>query len=193
MELYRTLKLNKLKIGTEQLQQCTFQKGDLLLGLLHFPLYSISNVYSYCSHSLYSNHEAGKNTFYRFKNNSRINWRSIVKSCNRALFKQIEGAATQSDGSAKCLIIDDTDFAKSTYKTEHVGRIWSHVKHVHILGFKGLFLGYWDGKSFFAMNFSLHNEKGKNKKKPFGLTAKQKKKQLTKKREKGSCGKRWEC
>lgn len=192
MELYRTLKLDKLKIGAEQVPQCTFKKGDLLLGLLLFPLYSIPNVYRYCSHSLTGSLEAGKNTFYRFKNNPCINWRFIVKNCNRALFRQIEGAAAQGEGSAKCLIIDDTDFEKSTYKSEHVGKIWSHVKHGHILGLKGLFLGYWDGKSFFSLDFSLHKEKGKNKKKPFGLTAKQKKKQFTKKREKGSCGKRRE-
>jgi len=49
-----------------------------------------------------------------------------------------------------------------------------------------LFPGYWDGKSFFSLDFSLHKEKGKNKKKPFGLTVKQRKKQFSKQREKGS-------
>ncbi len=192
MELYRTLKLDKLKIGSTEKPQSTFQKGDLLLGLLLFPLYSIPNVYSYCNHSLGKSLEARKNTFYRFKNDFRINWRSIVRSCNRALFKQIEGAVPQNGGLVKCLIIDDTDFEKSTYRTEHVGKIWSHVKHCRFFGFKGLFLGYWDGKSFFSLDFSLHKEKGKNKKKPFGLAPKQKKKQFSKKREKGSCGNRRE-
>ena len=37
-----------------------------------------------------------------------------------------------------------------------VGRIWSHVSNSSILGFKGLFLGYHDGKSFFSLDFSLH-------------------------------------
>jgi len=192
MELYRTLNLDKLKIGTGQVPQSTFHKGDLLLGLLLFPIYSIPNVYRYCNHSLSNSLEARKNTFYRFKNDSGINWRSIVKSCNRALFKQIERTAPKQGGLVKCLIIDDTDFEKSTYKTEHMGKIWSHVKHGRFFGFKGLFMGYWDGKSFFSLDFSLHKEKGKDKKKPFGLTAKQKKKQFSKKREKGSCGYRRE-
>ncbi len=51
-----------------------------------------------------------------------------------------------------------------------------------------MFLGYWDGKSFFSLDFSLHNEKGKNKKKPFGLSPRQQKKQYVKKREKNSSG-----
>ena len=44
MELYRVLKLDKLKIGTGQVPQSIFHKGDLLLGLLLFPIYSIPNV-----------------------------------------------------------------------------------------------------------------------------------------------------
>jgi hypothetical protein len=88
----------------------------------------------------------------------------------------------------KCLIIDDTDFEKSTYRAEHVGKIWSHVKHCRFWGFKGLFLGFWDGKSFFSLDCSLHKEKGKNEKMPYGLTAKQRKAQYSKKRERTSVG-----
>lgn len=188
MELYKTLNLHRLQIGQKEMPQSTFQKGDILLSLLLFPLYSIPNVFSYTRHSLKQNIEAGKNTFYRLKNDPQINWRSIVLKCNNSLFKQIERCSTTQADSPKCLIIDDTDFEKSTYKTEHVSKIWSHVKHSRFFGFKGLFLGYWDGKSFFALDFSLHKEKGKDKKKPFGLKAKQKKKQYSKKREKGSMG-----
>lgn len=188
MELYKGLKLDRLQIGAENLPQSTYKKGDLLLGLLLLPLYSIPNVYSYTRHSLSESIEAQKNTFYRFKNDFRINWRAIVVKCNRALFKQIKEPTTQPNDIIKCLIIDDTDFEKTTYKTEHVGKIWSHVKHSRIFGFKGLFLGYWDGKSFFSLDFSLHKEKGKNKKKPYGLTPKQKKKQYVKKRQKDSPG-----
>lgn len=187
MELYKALKLNKLQIGAKEKPQSTFRKGDLLLGLLLFPLHSIANVYSYCKHPFSSTLEAKKNTFYRFKNDSDINWRSIVSRCNRALFRELP-ASTSQGNPPKCLIIDDTDFEKSTYRTEHVSKIWSHVKHTRFFGFKGLFLGYWDGKSFFSLDFSLHKEKGKDKKKPFGLTVKQRKKQFSKQRAKGSNG-----
>lgn len=188
MELYRTLNLHRLQLGQQEMPQSTFRKGDLLLGLLLFPIYSISNVYSYSSHQLSKTIEAHKNTFYRFKNDSHINWRSVVSKCNKVLFAKIKGDSGNIDTSIKCLILDDTDFEKSTYKTEHISKIWSHVKHSRLFGFKGLFLGFWDGKSFFALDFSLHKEKGKDKKKPFGLTAKQRKKQFTKKRAKDSYG-----
>ena len=52
-----------------------------------------------------------------------------------------------------------------------------------------LLITYWDGKSFFSLDFSLHEEKDKNQKKPYGLTTKQRNKQYSnsKQREKNSC------
>ncbi|MCT4601390.1 MAG: transposase [Marinifilum sp.] len=188
MELYRSLHLHRLQLGQLEMPQSTFRKGDLLLGLLLFPIYSIPNVYNYSKHELHKTLEAHKNTFYRFKNDYRINWRSVLSKCNKTLFAQIDEASDKCDEAVRCLIIDDTDFEKSTYKTEHISKIWSHVNHRRLFGFKGLFLGLWDGKSFFTLDFSLHKEKGRNKKKPFGLSVKQRKKQFSKKREKGSCG-----
>ncbi len=188
MELYKLLNLQRLQLGQKEMPRHNYRKSDLLLGLLLFPIYSIPNVYSYSSHYLRKTFEAQKNTFYRFKNDCRINWRSVVSKCNKALFAQIERSSSVQQGAARCLIIDDTDFEKSTYKTEHISKIWSHVKHSRLFGYKGLFIGLWDGKSFFLLDFSLHKEKGKNKKKPYGLTAKQRKKQFSKTRDKGSSG-----
>ena len=192
MELYRSLKLNKLNFGLKQAEQSQYAKSDILLCLLLFPVFSIKNVHGYCRHSLSALLEARKNTFYRFKNNCHINWRNLVKSCNKLLFKRVSELGAKSPQSPKCLIIDDTDFEKTTYKTEHVSKIWSHVRHTHFFGFKGLFLCLWDGKSLFSLNFSLHKEKGGNKKKPYGLSAKQKKKQFTKKRAGNTPGKKRE-
>lgn len=194
MELYKALKLNRLKIGLEVPPQTQYHRGDLLLGLLLLPLYSIANVHSYTQHALKDTLEAGKNTFYRLKNNGWINWRTIIDKCNGRLFKQLDKSdlQEQEEKGVKCLIVDDTDFEKSTYKTEHVGKLWSHVKHHWFWGFKGLFLGYWDGASFFGLDFSMHKERGKNKKKLYGLEAKQRKKQFRKKRDTGSYGKKRE-
>ncbi len=188
MELYSTLNLHRLQIGQHEMPQSTYRKGDLLLGLLLFPIYPISNIYNYSHHQISKTLEAQKNTFYRFKNDCHNNWRAVVSKCNKALLSKIEKGTKRDNPLEKCLILDDTDFEKSTYKTEHISKIWSHVKHSRFFGFKGLFLGLWDGKSFFALDFSLHKEKGKDKKKTFGLTAKQRKKQFSKQREKGSHG-----
>ncbi|QZT35756.1 hypothetical protein K5X82_10550 [Halosquirtibacter xylanolyticus] len=143
ISLYKLLNLRQLKLGNKELPQSTYFKGDILLGLLLFPIFSIPNIYSYSKHYLSEMLEAQKNTFYRFKNNSQIDWRTIVSSCNNKLFGQIAKNSHSDDcnQAERCLIIDDTDFEKSTYKTEHVSKIWSHVTHRYIFGFKGLFLG----------------------------------------------------
>lgn len=188
MELYKSLHLNRLDFGVDHMPQSVFRKGDLLLAMLLFPLYSLSNVYRYTKHPLSQSIEASKNTFYRLKNDSNINWRKMLSKCNTRLLKHTKTANSGNQPQEKCLIIDDTDFEKSTYKTEHVGKNWSHVKHDRFWGFKGLFLGYWDGKSFFSLDFSLHKERGKNEKTPYGLNAKQQKAQYSKKRDKNSAG-----
>ena len=72
MQLYKTLNLNRLKISQGEMPQSSFKKGELLLGLLLFPLYSINNVYSYSKYALSSTFEAKKNTFYSFKNDPWI-------------------------------------------------------------------------------------------------------------------------
>ena len=70
-----------------------------------------------------------------------------------------------------------------------IGKIYIHVTHAFNLGFKGLFMGYHDGKSFFSLDFSLHGEKGKNKNRPYGLSASQIKNRYSKKRGKSDKGK----
>ncbi len=52
---------------------------------------------------------------------------------------------------------------------EGVGKLWDHADMRYTLGFKLLLLGYFDGKSFLPVNFTLHREKGKKKSKPYGL------------------------
>ena len=48
-------------------------------------------------------------------------------------------------------------------------------------------MGYWDGKSFIPVDFSLHREVGKNKEKPLVLKKKELRRQHKKDRKKGSC------
>ena len=88
----------------------------------------------------------------------------------------------------RCLIADDTDLPKRGRCFELLSRIYSHVTHSYNYGFKGLFLGYHDGKSFFGLDFSLHGEKGKDDEKPYGLNKKQSKKRFTTQRSKKSFG-----
>lgn len=72
---------------------------------------------------------------------------------------------------------------------EMIGRIYSHVLHKSILGFKGLFLCHTDGKTQTMLDFSLHGEEGKNPEKKQGLTEKQRKARFSKERDEDSIAK----
>ena len=156
--------------------------------LLLFPFFGVKDNYSYSQSGIYQLFSKGKDVFYRFMSNPQINWRAISYSINKQLINKVSKSTDINSTKASCLIIDDTDILKTGKKMELIGKIYSHVSHTFSLGFKGLFMGYYDGKSFFALDFSLHGEKGKNKKMPYGLKTKELKQRFSKKREKTSSG-----
>lgn len=183
VHLYEYLKLSNVELNLSPAKQTQHDKRDLLFMLLLFPLFSISNISGYYESALYKYMRAGKDTFYQFKNNSWVAWRNLLYTLNLRLLRKVKQQADDTGSLPRCLVVDDTDFQKTGYHIEHIGKIWSHVQHKCVLGYKGLFLGYWDGKSFFGLDFSLHKEKGKNKKKPYGLNRKQLSRQYKKNRE----------
>lgn len=156
--------------------------------MIMFPFLSLNNVNGFI-HSAYSQMiNACKDPFYDLLSSSLINWRlllyNVVKRFNKLTFDR-----SQDDGgnrAIKCFIADDSDIEKRGRKFEGISRIFNHVIGRHILGFKLLVLGLWDGKSFVPVDFSYHNEKGK--KKNYGLTLKQRNERFKKKRESSSWG-----
>lgn len=120
--------------------------------------------------------------FYRFMEQDNIDWRKLVYLVSIRLLNRIS-SRKDSKESLQCLIIDDTDLPKTGFKTEMIGRIYSHVLHKSVLGFKGLFLCHTDGKTQTLLDFSLHGEEGKNPEKKQGLTDKQRKARFSKKRD----------
>ena len=183
IKIYEHLKLNTL-LKKENLKSWEYPKGEVLLHMMLFPLSLIKNVKGYVGSFLFQYFGAGHDVFYRFKKDSQINWRHILDQVNERLQKKIQTRGQDDKTQPKCLIVDDTEIEKRGIFIEHVSRVWSHVSQKSILGFKGLFLGYWDSKTFIGLDFSLHKEKGKNIKYPFGLTKKQLKAQYKKKRNK---------
>ncbi len=130
-----------------------------------------SNVFSFLK----------KDVFYRLKNNPVIDWRMILWMFSIRFLKIMEQKSDLQD-KIKCLILDDSLLEKTGKSIEKISRVWDHVKHRSVLGYKLNLLGYWDGFSFIPVDFTLHREKGKNKKKPFGLSKKEFKNQFKKKR-----------
>ncbi len=164
-----------------------YRSVDKLTLLLLFPIFEIKNASAFGGSALYKIISCGKDVFYRMLNESSLDWRYICYSLNMRLLKTTAvNSEPQETKVNRCLIIDDTDLHKTGRHIEFLGRIFSHVTKTSILGFKGLVMAYHDGKSLFALDASLHCEKGKNKKKPFGITPTQAKERFSKKRDKNS-------
>ena len=116
-----------------------------------------------------NNVDAGKDAYYGVKNTPFTNWRTLVMAMFLRFQTLKQRSVTTNANGIKCFIADDTALEKRGKTLEGISRVWDHVFHRSILGFKGLFLAYWDNTNFLPIDFSLHNEIGKNPKKPFGL------------------------
>jgi hypothetical protein len=154
--------------------------------LLSMPFIDSATVHSMLSGCVKHHIKAGKDTFYRLKNNQCVNWRTVLWLF-LVKFKGLTINSTSEFPEIRCLIFDDTLLEKTGRYIEKISRVWDHVTRRSVLGFKLLVMGYWDGMSFIPVDFSLHREVGDNKEKPFGLKKKELRKQYKKDRKKGSC------
>ena len=97
-----------------------------------------------------------KDPFYDLLSRSLINWRLLLYNVVKRFKKLNLNRSEDDEGNKaiKCFIGDDSDIEKRGRKFEGISRIFNHVIHRHILGFKLLVLGLWDGKSFIPVDFS---------------------------------------
>lgn len=159
---------------------------ELILScLVSLPFVGLETVNSFTGSVLSQHIYARKDSFYRLKNNTSISWRSILWMFALKFIKLSNKEENGSEKSPKCLIFDDSTLQKSGRRIEKISRIWDHVSHSWMLGFKLLVMGYWDGTSFIPFDFSLHREKGSNREKPYGLKRKELRQQYKKNREHG--------
>lgn len=105
--------------------------------------------------------KAGKDIFYDIKNNELINWRRLLMlHTKRFIYLINHNASLQKDGKT-ALIFDDTTLEKTGKNIENVSMVHDHTSTLHLLGYKLLVCGFWDGGSFIPVDFSFHREKGK--------------------------------
>lgn len=158
--------------------------------LFLFPFLGIENIRCWMHSGLNVDVEGKKDVYYSLINNPDIKWRNIVTHFAKGFVRTVEKHAEQqrdaedkADTTPKCMIIDDTTIDKSGKKIEFIGKVFDHCLHKYLLGFKILTLGFWDGKSFIPLDFSVHQEPGKKKNR--GLKAKELKAQYNKDRAPG--------
>jgi hypothetical protein len=158
--------------------------------LFVFQYFDIRNTYQYIGYGKAYISDIKKDVFYDFMKNPRIDWRKIVLLFLRQVLKYIDKKSVdQSLGSKERLsffILDDSILEKTGRTIEAVGMVYDHCLHGWKLGMKLLTLGLWDGKSFFPVDFSIHNEPGKNGKR--GLRKKELDKQFVKDRAENTPG-----
>ena len=129
----------------------------------------------------------GKDVFYRLKNNPAIGRRRLLWYISMKFIKLTESVSSEEDKKKPhYLIFDDTAIEKTGRKMEFIGKVYNHVVHRTVLGYRLLAMLYWDGKSSIPLDFSIHRELGQNESKPYGMTAKERRRQFSKKRIKES-------
>lgn len=191
LTILSSLTISEKQFGIESKSNNAYKNINKLLLVVLFPFFDINDSWHYGRSSLFPILKCGKDVFYRLMNDCSIPWRKVSYKLSMQLIgKSLKNGDESNSPIPRCLIIDDTDLPKTGRRIELIGKVFSHVTKQSVLAFKGLFLGYNDGKSFFALDFSLHGEEGKNKKKPFGLTVKQLKERYSKHRSKDSSGSR---
>lgn len=128
-----------------------------------------------------------KDVLYDFLKNAHIPWRRILQLFFKQTHSLIRNSCTEADlDSPQFFILDDSLLEKTGKSIELIGKVFDHCTHTYQLGMKVLTLGYCDGKSFMPLDFSIHNEPGKNKRR--GLKKKEIDHQFSKEREAGSAG-----
>lgn len=152
-----SIRIQSKVIGSVKNPNCKFTCLQVLQLLVLFPFFSIKNAANYSSSALGRIFVCHKDMFYRFMNDGNVNWRRITYSFFRQLYSRVKrGTTLKSD--IRCVIIDDTDLPKTGFKTEKIGKVFSHTQMKPILGFKAMFLCFTDGISQFLLDFSLHGE-----------------------------------
>ncbi len=162
MDVIKGLKMTELSLfGTKSKCNHVYTLLQVFQTLLMYPCFMVRNPFNFHDSSLSHILPCKKDVFYRFMSNPQIDWRKLLYSLNSQLWNKIRVRTDHKEGTT-CLIVDDTDYPKAGRRIENIGRVYSHVHHKCILGFKALFLAVTDGTSQMILDFAILGEKGKN-------------------------------
>ena len=155
---------------------------DLIKLILLLPFMDMGSLGSAFNSKSSVELSAEKDTYYRALTNQKMDWRNLLLLFVKR-YLSFDRDFTGPKDDYKCLIFDDTDIAKRGKKIEGVSKVFDHVDHRFIFGFKLLVAGDWNGSVFIPVDFSFHRENKDNKGKKYGLSKKQRKQQKKTKRD----------
>ena len=136
--------------------------SSLISIIFIMPFYGYATVCQLMRHGLKgSDFTAKKQAYYDAKNNEFIDWRKLLMYHAKRFMYLIKKNVNLHSDKTTALIFDDSLLPKTGKKIERVSMVHDHVSNRHVLGYKILVCGFWDGESFIPVDFSLHREKGK--------------------------------
>ena len=127
--------------------------------------------------------EVGKNCFYRLLARPEMDWRILLLSMARRFQNIVRKEKAEETDAPKCYIIDDTTVSKTGLHFEGLSRVFDHVLGKCVLGYKLLILAFFDGRSTYTVDMSIHRESGK--KGDYSLSKKERSMQFHKERIEG--------
>ena len=149
---FKTCQIGKL------LKQANFNKEkgvpcSQIFRFIFMLIFTGKNLYQYllsgCCEQL------AKDTIYRFLNSSHFNWRKFLFSLSSTIIRDTVVPLTSVD-RVKVLIFDDSLYSRNRSKAvELLAKVYDHVEHKYVRGFRMLTLGWSDGNTFLPLAFSL--------------------------------------
>ena len=157
LQALREIKISKI------LKQSNFIKRNIgyspLQVLLHFVYMLVMNKRQ-STFIRHSDNAYKKDTYYRFVQNVRYNWRKLLILSASAFIEKIRPLQRCCDD--RVLIIDDTVEPKRGKQIEGSCRkIYSNKEHRYISGINMVNLVYSDKYSTFQLDFALHQNKSR--------------------------------
>lgn len=156
--------INNFQVG-KLLRQSNFLKQSgypclQIFKILFLLVFTGKNLYQYLQ-SGKPEEEPEKDAFYRFLNSACYNWRKFLLILSSTTIVKHILSLTSSD-RVNVLILDDSLFSRARSKTvELLAKVYDHVEHKYMLGFRMLTLGWSDGNTFLPLAFSLLSSENK--------------------------------
>ena len=146
-------------------KRCGVLISTITIAMLILPFVGAASISALFKSGLNKADAGMKDAYYDVKNNVNIDWRFLLLLLSKRykfLVSQDEKELSNINNKIKqikALIFDDSTLEKTGKSIEGVGYVHDHVMNIHILGYKLLVCGFWDGVSFIPLDFSLHKEK----------------------------------
>jgi len=162
--VFSALNLKTWLCRTNIIKQDGYHASHILFVLIVLPLLRLKTIHSFCEKHWHSWSSSRKDTFYRFKQNTKYRWRAFMYKINIEIFQHLDFERIPQE--ERYFVIDDTNLAKAGRKLENVSYIFDHNLNRHILGFCVVTLGLFTSKGFYPLDFAYRFGKRRHPKSP---------------------------